>query len=197
MGILAQGKNLWNALFTRTQRQVLSLMFGHPERSYYANEVVRIAGVGTGSVQRELARLSECGLLTVIRIGNQKHYQANSASPIYIELRNIVLKTFGALDQLRTALSGFDGEIRLAFMYGPEVKSPVPAAHDINIVIVSDSLEYADVVGGLTGTENRIGRTIHPLLFKCGEFESLWAERNENVPGILTQPRIMLVGTLD
>ena len=74
-------------MFTRTQRQVLSLLFGFPERSFYANEVVRLAGVGTGSVQRELARLSEAGLLTVKRIGNQKHYQANSESPIFSELQ--------------------------------------------------------------------------------------------------------------
>ena len=116
MGIIAQGKGLWNALFTRTQRQVLSLMFGYPERSFYANEVVRLAGVGTGSVQRELARLSACGLLRVRRIGNQKHYQANEHSPIFSELRSIVLKTFGVMDQLRTAVRELDGKIELALI---------------------------------------------------------------------------------
>ena len=197
MGIMAQGKGLWNALFTRTQRQVLSLMFGHPERSYYANEVVRIAGVGTGSVQRELARLSECGLLTVRRIGNQKHFQANPDSPIYSDLRSIVLKTFGSLDQLRVSLARLEGDVSIAFMYGPQVRSVVAGADDIHILIVSDNLEYVDVVSGFTGTENRIGRTIHPLLFKIHEFESLRAERNEAVLGMLEQPRVVLLGTLD
>ena len=57
MGFLGQGKDLWRALFTRSRRRVLSLFFGFPERSFYANEVVRLVTVGTGAVQRELAEL--------------------------------------------------------------------------------------------------------------------------------------------
>ena len=194
MGIMAQGKSLWNALFTRTQRQVLSLMFGHPERSYYANEVVRIAGVGTGSVQRELARLSDCGLLTVKRIGNQKHFQANPDSPVFPEIRSLVLKTFGAIDLLRSALAGMDARITLAFIYGPEIRSTTGASHDIRMLIVSDDLEYADLVSGLTEIENSIGRSIHPVLLKTVEFESLKEGESESVAGIMRQPRMVLLG---
>ena len=197
MGIITQGKGLWNALFTRTQRQVLSLMFGFPQRSFYANEVVRRAGVGTGSVQRELARLSASGLLTVRRIGNQKHYQANRESPIYSELRSIVLKTFGALDQLRTALNDLDGDIRLAFIFGPGVQAADPKSVDIHMLIVSDALDYAEVVSGFTEMENRIGRTVQLVLLKRDEFDSLVAEGNENILGIMRQPRLLLAGTLD
>ena len=197
MGIIMQGKSLWNALFTRTQRQVLSLMFGFPDRSFYANEVVRRAGVGTGSVQRELARLSACGLLNVTRIGNQKHYQANPESPIFSELRSIVIKTFGVLDQLRTAVGGLHADIHLAFIFGPGVLSAAQESGDIDMLIVSDSLDYAQVVGAFTETENRIGRTVHPVLMNRDEFDSLETGANEKAPGILDQPRILLVGRFD
>lgn len=79
-------------LFTKTQRRVLGLLFGNPQRSYYANEVVRYARAGIGAVQRELQRLAAAGLLSVSRVGNQKHYQANRQSPIFDELEAIVLK---------------------------------------------------------------------------------------------------------
>ena len=197
MGIIAQGKGLWDALFTRTQRQVLSLMFGHPERSYYANEVVRIAGVGTGSVQRELARLSECGLLTVKRIGNQKHYQANPQCPIYSELCSIVLKTFGATGQLRTALNGLGGNIWLAMIYGPQLRSSAPDSPDIQMLIVADNLEYADVVNCFTEVENRIGRSVQPVLLTHQEFRNLRDQGNETVLDILRQPRVLLAGSID
>ena len=197
MGMYAQGKGLWNALFTRTQRQVLSLMFGFPERTFFANEIVRLAGVGTGSVQRELLRLSDSGLLLVSKVGNQKHYQANQESPIFDEMRSIVLKTFGAIDQLRTALKELDGKIQLAFIFGPEVHSTAALNPDINMLIVSDDLDYSEVVSGLTEMENRIGRTVHPVLFGRQEFESMKAEENENVLGILRQPRILLTGHLE
>ncbi len=80
------------ALFTKTQRRVLGLLFGDPDRSYYANEIVRFAGAGTGAVLRELARLSAAHLVTVKKLGNQKHYQANHEAPIFDELRLIVQK---------------------------------------------------------------------------------------------------------
>ena len=48
-----EGRDPGEALFTKTQRRVLGLLFGAPERSFYANEVVRSAGVGIGAALRE------------------------------------------------------------------------------------------------------------------------------------------------
>ncbi|HEC15448.1 MAG TPA: transcriptional regulator [Sedimenticola sp.] len=61
--------SLGDTLFTKTQQQVLGLLFGQPDRSFYANEIVRHAGMGIGTVQGELARLSGAGLLIVSRQG--------------------------------------------------------------------------------------------------------------------------------
>ncbi|MBX9811154.1 MAG: hypothetical protein K2Y16_06015 [Burkholderiales bacterium] len=83
------------ALFTATQQRVLGLLFGQPERSFFATELIALARAGSGAVQRELQRLAESGFVTVTRIGNQKHYQANRAAPIFEELRGMVLKTLG------------------------------------------------------------------------------------------------------
>ena len=91
MGMINLG--LSETLFSKTQRGVLGLLFGNPERTYYANEIVRHARAGIGTVQRELERLAAAGLLTVSRVGNQKHYQANRGSPIFSEMEAIVLKT--------------------------------------------------------------------------------------------------------
>ena len=84
-----------DALFAKAQQRVLGVLFGNPGRSFYANEVIGLARSGTGAVQRELARLEAAGLVTAVRIGKQKHYQANPASPVFEELRTLVLKTSG------------------------------------------------------------------------------------------------------
>jgi hypothetical protein len=86
---------LADALFSATQQRVLALLFGQPGRSFFTNELIGLVGAGSGSVQREVRRLVESGLVTVTRIGNQKHYQANPAAPIFDELRGIVTKTLG------------------------------------------------------------------------------------------------------
>jgi DNA-binding transcriptional ArsR family regulator len=89
---------LGNALFSKVQQRVLGILYGNPDRSFYANEIISLADSGTGAVQRELGKLAEAGLATVRRQGNQKHYQANAASPVFNELRGLVLKTFGLVD---------------------------------------------------------------------------------------------------
>lgn len=81
-----------DALFTGTQQRVLALLFGQPGRSFFTKELIDLAGVGSGGVQRELARLQQSGLVTQTAIGNQKHYQANPDAPIFAELCGIARK---------------------------------------------------------------------------------------------------------
>ena len=188
---------LGDALFSKTQRQVLGLLFGNPGRSYYAKEIVRFAGVGIGSVQRELEKLARVGLLTVTQIGNQKHYQANRAAPIYEELRGIVLKTFGLADVLRDALAGLADRIRVAFVYGSVAKATDTASSDIDILVVSPNLGYSDVVAHLADTEARLGRTVNPTLYKPADFVRKLAAGNAFLSGVLDQPRIFLIGAED
>src|SRR5690625_5049912 len=84
-----------DALFTKAQQKVLTILFGQPDKSYYLNEIVRLADIGRGAVSRELARLTEAGLLTRRKKGNQVHYQVNPNLPIKDELISIVRQTFG------------------------------------------------------------------------------------------------------
>src|SRR3546814_1334104 len=85
-------RSLSDALFSGTKQRVLGILYGQPDRSFYANELIGLAVSGSGAVQRELATLASSGLVTVKSVGNQKHYQANPESPIFTELCSIVQK---------------------------------------------------------------------------------------------------------
>src|SRR4051794_12518260 len=101
----SRGHSVADALFSTTQQRVLALLFGQPNRSFYATELITQTGAGSGAVQRELARLEQSGLVTVKRLGSQKHYQANPRSPLYDELCAIVQKTVGLAEPVRAALA--------------------------------------------------------------------------------------------
>lgn len=101
---LAASTNLADALFTTTQQRVLALLFGQPPPSFFATELIELTGSGSDAVQRELKRLTSSGLVTVTRIGNQKHYQASPASPVFEELRRLVVKTVVLVEPIRQAL---------------------------------------------------------------------------------------------
>lgn len=188
---------LGEALFTKTQRRVLGLLFGNPDRSFYANEIVRYAGAGIGAVQRELQRLESAQLVTVSRIGNQKHYQANRSAPIFEELRGIALKTFGVADHLRAALRPLAKRIRAAFIYGSLAKGGDTARSDIDLMVVSDELSFPEVIQALAKAEREIGRSINPSVHTFADWRRKSVEEGGFLQRVLAQPRIFLVGSDD
>jgi predicted nucleotidyltransferase len=151
-------KSLADALFTKTQQRVLRVLFGQPDRSVYASELFRDAGTASRAAQREFARLEHSGLIVARRIGNQKLYPANAASPLSSDLRNIVLKTVRLVEPLRQALKPIESEIRAAFVYGSVAKGSDQATSDIDLMVVSDTLSYGDVFGALDKVSRMLGR---------------------------------------
>jgi hypothetical protein len=173
------------------------LLFGNPDRTYYANEIVRLAGAGIGAVQRELERLEATGLAVVTRIGNQKHYQANRTAPIFDELRGIVVKTFGVADRLRGALAPIEKRIRAAFIYGSLAKGTDTASSDVDLMILSDGLSFSDAIKALTTAEQQIGRSISPTIFGVDEWQAKLGEEGGFPQRVLAQPKLFLIGTED
>lgn len=188
---------LADALFSKVQQRVLSVLFGQPDRSFHSREIIRLAHSGVGAVQRELARLTAAELVTVVRIGNQKHYQANRAAPIFNELRGIVLKTFGVAGVLRQALAGLTDRIQLAFVFGSVAKGEDTASSDIDVLIVADALSYPEVYAALAAVEPQLGRPVNPTLYDETEWRRKQAEGNAFVTRIGAQPKIWIVGTED
>lgn len=186
--------SLPDALFSKVRQRVLAVLFGTPDRSFYANEVIALARSGTGAVQRELAGLAAAGLLTIHKQGNQKHYQANAAAHVFAELRGLVLKTMGLADVLLAALMPLAGQIDAAFVYGSVAKQQDTAQSDIDVLIVSPSLGYADVFGALEAASTTLGRTVSPTLYTPAELNKRLARNNAFVARVLQQPKIWLLG---
>jgi len=183
-----------DALFPKVRQRVLAVLFGTPDRSFYTNEVIGLARSGAGAVQRELADLAAAGLLTVRKQGNQKHFQANAASPVFAELRGLVLKTMGLADVLRTALAPLAPQIELAFVFGSIAKQQDTAASDVDLLVVSDTLGYGDVFGALEGASQTLGRTINPALYTAADFLARLQGDNAFINRVMQQPKIWLIG---
>ena len=184
-----------DALFPKVRQRVLTVLFGNPGRSFYANEVIALAQSGTGAVQRELAALLDAGLLLMTKRGNQKHFQANTAAPVFAELRGLVLKTMGLADVLRVALAPLEAQISTAFVYGSVAKQQDTAQSDIDVLIVSSTLGYADVFGALESATTQLGRKVNPTLYTPEDITKRLAQDNAFVSRVLQQPKIWLIGS--
>ena len=189
--------SLADALFSTTQQRVLGLIFGQPDRSFYATELIGMTGAGSGAVQRELARLEQSGLVTVSRMGTQKHYQANAASPLYEELCGIARKTMGLAEPMRKALAPLATKIRGAFVFGSVAKKRDTSGSDIDLMVVSDAVSYADVFRRLEPLTSQLGRTINPTVYTRKELAKRIKEENAFVTRVLSQPKLWIYGSED
>ena len=190
-------KGLADALFASSEQRVLALLFGQPDRSFFSTELIGLARAGRGAVQRVLGRLEQSGLVTVRRIGTQKHYQANRDSPIFEELAAIVRKTFGLAEPLKAALAPFAGAIAAAFVYGSVAKRQDTASSDIDLMIVSDSVGYAEVYAALEAASEQLGRKVNPTIYDRAGFAQALRGESAFVTRVVQQPKLWLIGSDD
>lgn len=183
-----------DALFGKTQQRVLGLLYGQPDQCFHANEIVRRAGAGKGSVMRELETLRAAGLVTRENRGNQTLYQANPQNPVYAELSGLVCKTFGMADVIRQALVPLIEKIRWGFIYGSIAKNEAVASSDIDLMLVGEELVYSAVMEALAPAEKTLGRTINPTLYTPQDLAGKIEAGNAFVVRVLAQPKINVIG---
>jgi predicted nucleotidyltransferase len=186
---------LAQALFSTVQLRVLGLLFGQPDRSFQSAELIRLAHSGDGAVHRVLTRLAESGLVTVTRIGNQKHYQANAESPIFGELHGLIVKTVGLTAPLQAALAPFTERIADAFVYGSMARGTDTAKSDVDLMIVGDGLDYPKVYEALQGAERILDRKVNPTIYSRKEFRKRRREKNPFLERVLAQPKLWVIGS--
>jgi predicted nucleotidyltransferase len=196
MGISPIGRTgLADALFDRVQQRVLALLFSDPTRSFHTAELIRAAGSGTGAVHRQLTRLAQSGLVTVARVGNQKHYRANRESPIFNELHGLVLKTVGLAVPLEDALVRFAKKISAAFVYGSVPTGRDTARSDIDLMVLANGLDYPELIEALQRAELRLNRTVNPHLMTVREWKRKRRVGNAFVMKVHARPKIFVIGS--
>ena len=195
MGTMPHAVSLSNALFSKVQQRVLALIFSNPERSFYASEIMRNVRSGVGAVERELSKLEHSGLVSVERIGNQKHYRANQAAPIFEELRGLVEKTVGLAEPIKKSLEPYADAIKSAFVYGSVAKGADTAHSDIDLMVIGDDLNYSDLYTAAQNLESTLRRKINPLFLSLEDWQRKTSDKGSVFSKISHSPKIFIIGS--
>lgn len=182
------------ALFGKAQRAVLALLFGQPDRAFYVREVVTAAGTGASQVQKELENLARAGLVVREPRGNQVWFRANSASPVFRELKSLVAKTFGIADVVRESLQPFARNVVAAFIYGSVARGEHDASSDVDLLVVGD-IAPSRLAPMQLELGRILGRRISIVVYDAAEFRKHIAEHEHFIGNLMKQPRIWLLGT--
>jgi len=189
--------SIGNALFSKVQQRVLALIFGQPERSFYMSEIVRNVSSGTGAVERELSRLQRSRLVSLERIGNQKHYRANRGSPVFEELQSLVTKTVALTEPLGRALAPYADQIKAAFVFGSVAKGADTAQSDIDLIVIGDALSFTDLYAALQNAETVLRRKVSPIFLFPAEWQRKASRKGSFLSTMIAQPKIFIVGSDD
>lgn len=185
--------NALTVLFNKTCMLLLSLFYNNTEKSYYLREVVRKIGIGSGTVQREIAKLVSADLIIRQTNGKQVYYRANTKSRVFDEIRGLTIKTFGLADIIKDALSPLSNKINYAFIYGSQIDGTATTGSDIDLMVVGKVNEM-ELHKAINKAEGKLGKTINYSLFTLDEFKKRGKEKKGFIERIVAGKKIILIG---
>jgi DNA-binding transcriptional ArsR family regulator len=185
-----------DALLPKTRQGILAATLVQPEKAWYASELAHRLGVPSSSLQRELHDLSEAGILKTNQQGRMVYYQANRDSPIFPDLRGLLLKTAGLVDVLAQALKPVAAKVATAFVYGSIAAGREESDSDIDLMVVGQ-VSPEDLALPLRRARESLGREINPTVYTPAEFERKHAANDPFLTQVLDKPRLVVLGNKD
>ena len=194
---MTDAARIQDALFSGVQQRLLGIIFGQPDRRFQGAELIRMINSGTGAVHRQLTTLAASGLVNVIQIGNQKHYQANPDSPVFEELCGLIRKTVGLREPLQRSLEPLKSQIDVAFVYGSIARGTDTARSDIDLMLIGEGLDYISVHDTIHNAETKLQRKISPNLTTLSEWRKKLNKENPFISNINKQAKLFIYGSED
>jgi DNA-binding transcriptional ArsR family regulator len=180
-------------LLPKTRQGILAATLVQPEKAWYVSELARRMGVPASSLQRELHDLSEVGILKTYRQGRMVYYQANTDSPVFSDLRGLLIKTAGFVDILARALKPLAARLRTAFVYGSVAAGSEQSDSDVDLMVVGQ-VSPKDLALPLRRARELLGRNINPTVYTPDEFDKKRAASDPFLKQVMGRPKLFVLG---
>src|SRR6266700_3081281 len=154
-------------LRSQQQGEILALLLGDPDLELSLTDIAGQVGVPHPSVYREIQRAEQAGLVTSRKIGNTRLVRANTASPYYAGLAEVLTRAFGVPAVLAGALEPVDG-IAAVYIYGSwaarhEGQSGQRPVGDIDVLVLGEP-DRDQLYAALSDAEERLGRPVQATI---------------------------------
>ena len=181
-------------LSSKIRAGIFRILFGvAPDTELHMREIERRTGFAIGTVQKELQKLQRLDIITRVKDGNRVYYHANTAHPLYSDIRSLVLKTSGLADVIKNALTNEKG-IKVAFIFGSLARQEDKATSDVDLMVIGN-ISLSKLTGLLMDVAGKIGREINPHAFTEKEFIKRRSEQDHFLNQVLESPKIFIIGT--
>ena len=167
--------SLLPVLRSQQQGEILALLLGNPDLELSLTEIAERTRTPHPSVYREIKRAEQAGLVTTRKVGNTRLARANTDSPYYAGLAEVLTRAFGVPAILAEVLSPVD-RITEAYVYGSWAArhqgqtGPRPVG-DIDVLILGDP-DRDQLYTALSNAETRLARPVEATIREPGWLES-------------------------
>jgi uncharacterized protein len=181
-------------LSSRARAEIFRLLFSGIGEELHVREIERRSGLNDSTLRQELRKLVRLDLVESRRDSNRVYFRAKTGNALYPEIRNLVLKTTGLADVLKSVL--MDKRIRVAFVFGSIALGEEKAGSDVDLMVIG-RLGLRDLSRLLSGVEEKIGREVNPHVLNEDEFRRRFRAREHFVSSVMESSKIFVVGSQD
>ncbi len=176
--------------------EILRILSLNPDSNYNINELSRKTAFSPRGVEKELKNLLAGGILKKEVSGNQHRYQLDPHCPIYLEIKNLIVKTVGIADFIKHALEPIKHEIDHAFIFGSFATGDYGNKSDVDLFLVTEiaGLKLSEL---LVDIQNKLGRSINFSRFTLDEFKERLAQKDHFLTRVLEGQRIEIIRQQD
>jgi predicted nucleotidyltransferase len=185
-----------DALFPGVRQDILASTLLSPDKDWYLSELAAHLGTSPSSLQRELEALAKSGILQRRQDGRRTYYKAETASPVFKELRALLSKTAGIVPLLKSELAGFGRAIKWAAIYGSVARGEEQVQSDIDLLVVG-TLGMKDMLPALRRVEQQFGREVNVTRYSETELRAKRRSRDRFLNSVLKGNLITIVGSPD
>jgi predicted nucleotidyltransferase len=184
--------SLADALFPKIRQNILAATYLQPEKWWFMSELAAFLNVTPSSLQRELESLTASGILRSRRDGNRLYFQAETESPIFIPLKDLITQLLGVETQIKQSFAVFADRISVAFIYGSVARGENSTQSDVDLIVIG-SIGLAEISPVLRELERQFNREINANCYSVEEFQKKIALENHFVTSILSGEKIFLI----
>ncbi len=174
------------------QLRLLGILLLEPRKDWSVDELAAATGAPRPSVHRELQRAVAAGLVDRDASARPHRFRANTHTPLYSPLRDLLELTVGLESELRNFLEGEEG-IDAAIIHGSWAGGTARLGSDVDVLAVGEP-DLTRLRRQLRDIGRRAGRRIDVTAFSPAEFARRRAVGDGFLEKILAEPHIVLVG---
>jgi predicted nucleotidyltransferase len=168
----------------------------HPERRLHFRALQESTGLGTGALQRELARFEALGLVSRVEEGGRVYFQAIPDHPSWGAFRTLVRHHADPAEVVKAALRDVPG-IQAAFVFGSTVRGSAPPDSDVDVLIVEEGMPLAAIGRATSGAQSLLHRVIDVKRYTPAALAARLTRGNEFLRDAISGPKTWLIGSED